>query len=165
MKPARGLGKAARPKRNGPQTGRIAGRRPCRWMDHPRLYAAAGARARGHGPSAPDETNALSSRRSLGARKARRKKGGRPAPLGINMEGPSSPQVGDSRTRSSIAGPRPMEKGPGGPSRTKKGGAAGDPPRRPRARARRKRVERRPPVSGALLSHGLTPQYHRRSAA
>lgn len=41
----------------------------------------------------------------------------------------------------------------------------GDPPRRPRARARRMRVERRPPVSGALLSHGLTPQYHRRSAA
>ena len=28
-----------------------------------------------------------------------------------------------------------------------------------------KRVERRPPVSGALLSHGLAPQYHRRSAA
>ena len=47
-----------------------------------------------------------------------------------------------------------------------KGGAAeGVPPRRPRARARQMRVERRPPVSGALLSHGLTPQYHRRSAA
>ena len=25
--------------------------------------------------------------------------------------------------------------------------------------------ESRPPVSGALLSHGLTPQYHRRGAA
>ena len=39
----------------------------------------------------------------------------------------------------------------------------GDPkaPRAPGARA----PERRPPVSGALLSHGLTPQYHRRSAA
>lgn len=48
----------------------------------------------------------------------------------------------------------------------KKGDAAeGMPPRRPRARARDIRVERRPPVSGALLSHGLTPQYHRRSAA
>ena len=47
-----------------------------------------------------------------------------------------------------------------------KGDAAeGMPPRRPRARARQMRVERRPPVSGALLSHGLTPQYHRRSAA
>ena len=63
------------------------------------------------------------------------------------------------------------KKGPGGPSAERygekeKGGAAeGDPPRRPRARARRMRVERRPPVSGALLSHGLTPQYHRRSAA
>ena len=57
------------------------------------------------------------------------------------------------------------EKGPGGPSRMKEGGAAGIPTRRPRARARDIRVERRPPVSGALLSHGLTPQYHRRSAA
>ena len=45
------------------------------------------------------------------------------------------------------------------------GRRGGDPPRRPRARARQMRVERRPPVSGALLSHGLTPQYHRRSAA
>ena len=44
-------------------------------------------------------------------------------------------------------------------------GRRGGPPRRPRARARDIRVERRPPVSGALLSHGLTPQYHRRSAA
>ena len=41
----------------------------------------------------------------------------------------------------------------------KKGGPKA--PRAPWARA----PERRPPVSGALLSHGLTPQYHRRSAA
>ena len=32
-------------------------------------------------------------------------------------------------------------------------------------RAGDSRPQRRPPVSGALLSHGLTPQYHRRSAA
>ena len=45
----------------------------------------------------------------------------------------------------------------------KKGGArAGSPST---ARAGRIPRERRPPVSGALLSHGLTPQYHRRSAA
>ena len=67
-------------------------------------------------------------------------------------------------------GPRGMEKGPRRALRIhlekEKGGAAeGVPPRRPRARARQMRVERRPPVSGALLSHGLTPQYHRRSAA
>ena len=46
-----------------------------------------------------------------------------------------------------------------------KKGAPRASPRRPRARPREMRVERRPPVSGALLSHGLTPQYHRRSAA
>lgn len=74
------------------------------------------------------------------------------------------------RTRPSAAGPRGMEKGPRRAPRAhmekEKGGAAeGVPPRRPRARARYIRVERRPPVSGALLSHGLTPQYHRRSAA
>ena len=40
----------------------------------------------------------------------------------------------------------------------KKGG-----PKAPRAGD--SRPQRRPPVSGALLSHGLTPQYHRRSAA
>ena len=28
-----------------------------------------------------------------------------------------------------------------------------------------KKGESRPPVSGALLSHGLPPQYHRRGAA
>ena len=58
--------------------------------------------------------------------------------------------------------------GPADPNMEKKEGGAAEgvpPPRRPRARARQIRVERRPPVSGALLSHGLTPQYHRRSAA
>ena len=46
-----------------------------------------------------------------------------------------------------------------------KGGAAGDSPAAPPRPTPLIRVERRPPVSGALLSHGLTPQYHRRSAA
>lgn len=60
---------------------------------------------------------------------------------------------------------RHEKRAPEGPRLKKekeKGGAAGG---IPRARARDMRVERRPPVSGALLSHGLTPQYHRRSAA
>lgn len=73
--------------------------------------------------------------------------------------------------RPSTAGPRGMQKGPRRALRIhmekekERGRRGGDPPRRPRARARLMRVERRPPVSGALLSHGLTPQYHRRSAA
>ena len=64
-----------------------------------------------------------------------------------------------------------MEKGPRRALRIhmekekERGRRGASPPRRPRARARQMRVERRPPVSGALLSHGLTPQYHRRSAA
>lgn len=62
---------------------------------------------------------------------------------------------GDARQRS----PRHGKRAPEGPRlndmEKEKGGA----------RARQMRVERRPPVSGALLSHGLTPQYHRRSAA
>ena len=41
----------------------------------------------------------------------------------------------------------------------KKGGRSPPPPRD------MKKGESRPPVSGALLSHGLTPQYHRRGAA
>ena len=40
----------------------------------------------------------------------------------------------------------------------------GSPEGTPRALPREKR-ESRPPVSGALLSHGLPPQYHRRGAA
>ena len=62
------------------------------------------------------------------------------------------------------AGPPGNEKG-GGPepppwkSRLKKGGRSPPPPRD------MKKGESRPPVSGALLSHGLPPQYHRRGAA
>ena len=83
-----------------------------------------------------------------------------------NFEAIKYKYKGDAQQRS----PRHGKRAPEGPSSSygekEKGGAAGgDPPRRPRARARRMRVERRPPVSGALLSHGLTPQYHRRSAA
>ena len=39
------------------------------------------------------------------------------------------------------------------------------PPRGPPCAPAPGKRESRPPVSGALLSHGLTPQYHRRGAA
>ena len=39
------------------------------------------------------------------------------------------------------------------------------PPRGPPCAPAPRKRESRPPVSGALLSHGLTPQYHRRGAA
>ena len=85
------------------------------------------------------------------------------------MRGPFAPIWRQGRMRQGRM--QPMKKGPRGPreptwgGEKEKGGAAGIPPRRPRARPREIRVERRPPVSGALLSHGLAPQYHRRSAA
>ena len=61
-------------------------------------------------------------------------------------------------------GRREMKKGGGRSppleeSMEKKGGRSPPPPRD------MKKGESRPPVSGALLSHGLPPQYHRRGAA
>ena len=94
-------------------------------------------------------------------------KKGPPGPLA--SEGSSSPQTNNLMMRFHNRGLSPHEKkGPGGPCERiweKRRGRRGTSPRRPRARPREMRVERRPPVSGALLSHGLTPQYHRRSAA
>lgn len=74
---------------------------------------------------------------------------------------------GARREEGAVRPPLPIWMVPSAPRTGGRGGAAlgRGPPRRPRARARQMRVERRPPVSGALLSHGLTPQYHRRSAA
>ena len=60
------------------------------------------------------------------------------------------------------AGRQEKKRGAGAPpleESMEKGGRSPPPPRD------MKKGESRPPVSGALLSHGLPPQYHRRGAA
>ena len=94
--------------------------------------------------------------------------GPRPAKTGaeLSTDGKGPPAHAGGPGPSAPHAPRPDECGRGG--RRPRGG-------RRAGKAKKKRGPRgprsapiwkcRPPVSGALLSHGLPPQYHRRSAA
>ena len=149
---ARDAGETARAERDGHLTGRTPGRRPRERAGRPERRAAASP----PGPGA----------RPLGSRRGERPLAGRNGPGGKGArrgEGAVRPRCRYGRFRPAHnSSPSPhekraprdprlndMEKGKGGAAEVVPRGAPAPGP---------KRVERRPPVSGALLSHGLAPQ-------
>lgn len=99
-------------------------------MNHPKRYAAASVRIRGHGPSAPDKTNAFSLRRSLRARKARHKKGAA-RPLRYRYGGIIEPADRQFENAIFDRGTSPHGKGPRRALEDERRGRRGHPPAAP----------------------------------